>query len=328
MRNDDTGPVHEALLRSGLVAPVELGGAEERLWCDCDLASLAENRIGDTTNPGELDAERRAHWLDRATDERPSSLRSRDRFERCYWVLDGAERIGTVALTTTALGSASLHMSSFYVLPPLRGRGAGSRFLHRLKDVLARHEFGLRLDTSWCWQRAVHFYLREGMWIYMWKRDLTFCWYADLPRAQVSIGDAEATLSVPVDGHGVVLASARRRGDVLEFVHPGREAMEDPRLDPACYHASSTLALSLALHGWPLIQSQEEWEDGRGSDGGSPEGLAYKISIWEAWARKHDWQVPSVRIPGLEYPTWEELEARWAKAEREFEASLIRAKDT
>jgi len=321
----DASPVHEDLLRAGLCAPVEIGGAEERLWLDCDLASLAEGRLGDPTDPRQIDEARRADWQSRATDESPMSLRSRDRFERCYWLLDGAERIGTVALTTSALGAASLHMSSFYVFPPLRRRGAGSRFLNALKEILARHRFGLRLETSYCWPRAVRFYLREGMWLRMWKRELSFCWAARQPRAEVSVGEDEASLSVSVDGQRVVLASARRHGDVLELHYPSQELLSDKRLDAVCYDASTTLALHLALHGWPLIQSKEEWERGSGSDGGSPEGLAHKIAIWEAWAKKRGWLVPTVRIPGLEYPTWDEFEARWAEAEKEMEAILIRA---
>lgn len=57
--------VHEDLVRVGAVAPVELDGDEERTWLDCDLASLAENRIGDLTDPRRLDEPRRADWLAR-----------------------------------------------------------------------------------------------------------------------------------------------------------------------------------------------------------------------------------------------------------------------
>lgn len=324
-RSGDTLSIHQELVQNDLCAPVELGGIEERLWLDCDLASMAESRIGDTTDPRELEDARRADWLARVTNEEPTSLLSRSRYERCYWLLDGTARIGTVALTTSSLGNGSLHLSSFYIFPALRRRGAGARFFDRLKEILARHDTALRLDTSWCWPRAVRFYLREGMWLYMWKRELTFFWDKDLPRADVQISDEEASLAVPVDGERLVLASARRHGSSLEFAYPTPERRSDARVKEVVYLASSTLALHLALSGWPLIQSKQTWDEDRYADGGPPEALAYKISIWEAWDKKQGWQVPTVRIPGLEYLTWDELEVRWAEENKKFEATLAKA---
>ena len=54
-------PVHDDLVRSGALSPVALGGAEERAWLDCDLASLAENWLGETLDPRTLDE---AHHAD------------------------------------------------------------------------------------------------------------------------------------------------------------------------------------------------------------------------------------------------------------------------
>lgn len=101
--DEDVQVVHEHLVRIGAVAPVELEGAEERLWLDCDLASLAENRLGDTADPRHLDEARRADWQARATEERPYKLASRGRYESFYWLLEDDERIGTVALATSTL---------------------------------------------------------------------------------------------------------------------------------------------------------------------------------------------------------------------------------
>jgi hypothetical protein len=63
--------------------------------------------------------------------------------------------------------------------------------------------------------------------------------------------------------------------------------------------------------GWPLARSQKDWDESYYADAGPPEALAYKIEIWEAWERKNGWRVETPRIPGLAYPTWDELEARW-----------------
>src|SRR4051812_35394861 len=145
--------VHEDLVRGGILSPVDLGGADERRWLDHDLASLAENRLGDTLDPRELDDARRADWTARATRERVRSLRHRSEYERCYWIVEDSERVGTIALSAM-LGGRRVHAASFYVLPPYRGRGIGRRALGGVQEVLARHDTDLRLDTSWCWQRA------------------------------------------------------------------------------------------------------------------------------------------------------------------------------
>jgi hypothetical protein len=51
----------------------------------------------------------------------------------------------------------------------------------------------------------------------------------------------------------------------------------------------------LALRGWPLIRSAEKWEREHHNDFGFPEALAYKVVIWEAWAKARQFVVPSVR---------------------------------
>ena len=303
--------VHEDLVQTGALAPVQLGSVEERRWLDCDLASLAENRLGDLTDPRDIEQARRADWQARATEERPWPLRARNEYERCYWILEDGEHAGTIALATSSLGSKSLRVASLYVLPTYRGRGVGRRVLGRVEDALRRQDLGLRLETSWCWQRSARFYLASGMWIYMWKRDLTFCWDPRTPDPQIEVGDETATLSVPRGDGRVVLARAHRRGDALELEDTERDLANQDDLGQACWHATSTLSLALALHGWPLIRSQEQWERCHSADAGAPESLAYKITIWEAWAAKHGWAFQTPRIPGLPYPSWDELEARW-----------------
>ncbi|XXX76638.1 GNAT family N-acetyltransferase [Sorangium sp. So ce134] len=317
-------PVHEDLVQAGALAPVALGGPEEQRWIDCELASLAENRLGDPTDPEAIDEARRADWEARATDQRVSSLRARGPYERGYWILEHGERVGTLALATSTLGARRLGLASFYVYPRCRGRGAGRRALRAVQEAAARRGIGVRLSTSWCWQRAVRFYLASGMWIAMWKRDLTFCSDASTPSPRIDVGAAEASLSVPVGDGSVVLARARRRGDRLELDQPPEDLAKNKQIGEAYWHATSTLALALALHGWPLIRSQEAWDRGHYADAGPPESLAYKITIWEAWAAKHGWAVDTPRIPGLQYPSWDELEARWEAEREEIEASVIR----
>lgn len=307
--------LHEELLRSGVVGRVALDTPEEQRWLDCDLASLAEHRLGATTSPLALsDALRRA-WQSRATLERPMRLAQRGPHERCYWLLEDGERKGTIALGNDAQRGPRLHLASFYVFPPLRGQGVGQRAMARLRTCFARHELGIHLDTSWTWQRTVRFYLGVGMWIQQWKRDLVFCWDQRTPDPHLEVGDDEARLFVLHEGSERTLIRARRRGDALDLDEP-EEARRIAGIGAASRLASSTLSLALALRGWPLIRSAARLIEDGFADAGPPEALAQRIVLWEAWERKNDWVVETPRIPGLDYPSWDELEARWAK-ERE-----------
>jgi GNAT superfamily N-acetyltransferase len=320
VRDDDdeaVGAVHNDLVQAGWLVPVAEGGDEETAFLDCDLASLAEHRLGDRVDPRALDPARRARWIAEATTERLPTLRSRGTYERCYWIVEDGERVGTVALDLGALGGARVRLASFYVFPPRRGRGAGRRTLHRIAAAAAAHRLSLRLETSWTWQRTVRFYLSSGMWVHMWKRDLTLFWAADLPPYRIVIDDSTARFDVDLGARSLTLARARREGGgpTLVLDEASREIREGSGLGAAFWHATSTFALALALRGWPLVRSPEDWERHHYSDGGAPEGLAYKIAVWEAWDQNHGWIVETPRIPGLEYPTWDELTARW---EREY----------
>lgn len=68
-------------------------------------------------------------------------------------------------------------------------------------------------------------------------------------------------------------------------------------------------ALHLALAGWPLIRSEETWEHRHDwSDAGEPEGLAYKIEIFEAMDRQRGFEVRTPRIPALRYRELDDID--------------------
>lgn len=314
-REEAVARVHERLVAQGVVAPVALGGQEELRWHDCDLASLAENRLGERADPRTLDEARRQDWLARATsEERLWQPRMRP-YEVGYWLLEDGARIGTIALASTSLGNTLLNIASFYLFPSERGRGAGRRALTRVRDALAEDGMGIRLDTCWTWQPAVHFYIRLGMWVYMWKRELCFRWSKGEPPPLLEVHDDEATLSVELAGRRTTLCRARRDGDRLLWEDVATEH-EDEALTSLAWQADSSFALGLALHGWPLVRSPEQWEQSYWADAGPPEALAYKITLWEAFDRHMGWRVATPRIAGLQYPSWEQYLARW-EAERD-----------
>jgi hypothetical protein len=100
--------------------------------------------------------------------------------------------------------------------------------------------------------------------------------------------------------------SATRDGERLVW-HDQRTDSE--RADSSTWlRREPTLALWLAVHGWPLIRGQETWAERHcWIDTGLPEGLAEKIQRWEAYARHYGLPVCTPRIPGLEYPDWAAL---------------------
>lgn len=301
--------VERELFARDELAPLHLGGADERAWIDCDLASLAENRIGDITSPDALTDDHRAHWLARATTEPPWAPSDRLGFQRTYWLRSRGHRVGTLALATGAAHGQWIRASSLYVLPRHRRQGTASTMLRQLRDRLGHYGLVLGLDTSWTWQPVVRMYLRMGAWVHVWKRELTLFFDASLPTPIVELQGDRATLHVELDGMRLQLHQARRQGDRLLW-EPSPS--EHPEAEDLRWRSSSTFALALALHGWPLVRSQADWDRNHFADAGPPEALASRIMQWEARAHHHGWRVPTPRIPGLRYPSWEELEARWA----------------
>jgi GNAT superfamily N-acetyltransferase len=202
------------LVSASLIEPVALDTADERTWADCDLASLAENRLGVSCDPRAFDERLRQDLRTRATTEL-CGLPSERRFESCFWLLEGGARVGTVALESAALGTHRLRLSSLYLLPDQRGKGLGARALQRLKDGLGRHGFGIRLETSWCWPAVVRFYLREGLMLHGWKRELTFTWDPGDPPLVLGLQNGTASASIEWNGIPVVLARAERAAERL-----------------------------------------------------------------------------------------------------------------
>lgn len=305
------------LLGRDMLAPLQLGGPDERAWMDCDLASFAENRLGDLTSPDVLTPGLREHWLARATTEPLWQPRARSQCERLYWLRARGQRVGTLALSAGVGHGSSVRASSLYVLPAHRHQGTAGTVLRALYDGLGRDGLVLGLDTFWTWQSAVRMYLRMGAWVHMWKRELALRFDASAPAPIIDFDGDHASLHVALDGTRIMLQQARRAGDRLVLEDP--PPSEHPRAEGLRWGSSSTFALALALHGWPLVRSQADWDESCYADAGPPEALACRIMQWEAWSCAHGWLVDTPRIPGLRYPTWEALRARWARERAELE---------
>jgi len=216
--------------------------------------------------------------------------------------------VGTLALSRFVLGDiAKLH--SVYLRPSERGCGTMTKALRAVRAELESRGLGLRLETCWCWPRAVRFYLKNGFWLRSWKRGLNFQRKAGMPDPVIGIaeGSDEAWVGVEWEGRIVKLARALRDTEtLLEHGAPDDVPEELRHLEPP---AGTTLSLVIALHGWPLLRSEEDRNRYWWNDFVHPEALADRIQACEAWSVHNGWRVDGARIPGLEYPTWEELDA-------------------
>lgn len=298
---------HAALADEGSFEPV----ADEhvQLFADHDLASLVENRCGVLIEPAELDDVSRRSWIVRATYQGRGVGPLRSAYERRYWIRSEGSRVGTLALSTSAPGAASLRVSSVYVRPAARGGGLGRRAVRACYGaVLAAGLRGVRLETEWCWPRSAAFYLNASMWLRMWKRDLELVLRADLPRFRVDVDGDDARFVVDEDGLDVVVIEARRRSELLEW-REHFDASRDGARGEIPFMAPGTFALALALRGWPLFTSaaaRDAQLDASGGDFGGPDELAVRIRQWEAWTRHQGWRVETPRVPGVSYRAWSE----------------------
>jgi GNAT superfamily N-acetyltransferase len=298
---------HAALVAEGAVEPLSRDAAETRLWLDCELASLVENRFFEPLDPGSLTAAERARWEPLASSDEPlSSPHGHEWYRIPYWIRDGGERAGTIALATSYMGMRLVTVSSLYVLPSHRRRGVAARALRRAQAAMRAHAHraaGLRVPAYWTWQPAVRFYLHLGLWVENWKHSLVFAWRDDLPPFRVDAGEREARFSMVRDGASEPLIIATREGSRLGWTELG---LGDFAL---AHYACQTFAVALAVRGFPLLRSPEGWARRHSwSDGGEPEGLAYKIEVFEAWDRKSGFAVRTPRIPGIAYRDWDAID--------------------
>jgi len=287
------------LMAERVIEPLSAEESETRSWNLCELASLLEGHFHVQLDLSHLSEEERLAYERRVTfDGRPLAS-PHGELRRPFWLLAEGRRAGTIAIDTMYLGLSLISISSLYVDPAERRRNVARRALEAVfRTATASGAGGIRLDTNWTWQPAVRFYARIGMWVRMWKHDLVLTWQPELPPYRVEIGKSEARFLIHQAGCWRAVVTARHLGDWLGWESDDLEGL--PRGVSRCI--PGTFALHLALAGWPLVRSEETWERRwHWSDAGEPEGLAYKIEIFEAVCRERGFDVRTPRIPGLQY---------------------------
>lgn len=294
------------LMAEGIIEPLSTDEEDTKTWMLRELASLAEGHLHvqlDITRLSEKDRlayERRVSY-----DSRPLPSPHGGYF-RPFWLLAGVQRVGTIAIGTMYYGSDLVSIASLYVDPAERRRNIARRALEGVFRVaLSNDAGGIRLDANWTWQPAVRFYARIGMWVRMWKHNLVFTWQPDLPPYRVEIDGSQARFLIHQEDQWRAVVTARNLGERL-----GWEAGDLESLPMETSHCiPGTFALHLALAGWPLVRSEKAWEHRHyWSDSGEPEGLAYKIEIFEAVFRERGFEIRTPRLPGLQYRDLEEIE--------------------
>jgi len=288
-----------------VIEPLATEGAETRSWNLCELASLIEGHFHVQLDVRGLSEIERLAYERRVTYDGRPLLSPHGEYRRPFWLLIEDRRVGSIAIDTMIFGPDLISVSSLYVDPAERRRNIARRALEAVfRAAIANGAGGIRLDTNWTWQPAVRFYARIGMWVWMWKHNLVFTWQPELPPYRAEIGESQARFLIQQDGRWRTVVTARHLGDRLgwDSEHLPRQPIEMSHCIPG------TFALHLALAGWPLIRSEETWERRYNwSDAGEPEGLAYKIEIFEAVSRERGFDVRTPRIPGLQYRDLDEI---------------------
>jgi ribosomal protein S18 acetylase RimI-like enzyme len=294
------------LIAQKAIEPLSTDEGETRDWNLCELASLIEGNFHVQLDVSRLSEMERLAYERRASfDGRPLASPHKG-YLLPFWLLDDeGRRVGTIAIATMIYGLDLISISSLYVDPAMRGRNIGRHALEAVyRATLESGGGGIRLDTSWSWQPAVRFYTRIGMWIWMWKHCLVFTWQPELPLYRVEIGETEARFLIQQGDSWRTMITARHLGDRLGW--ESDDLKDQPFQTNHCI--PGTFALQLALAGWPLIRSEEDWEHRyHWSDAGEPEGLAYKIEVFEAVDRDRGFDVRTPRIPGLQYRDLDEI---------------------
>jgi GNAT superfamily N-acetyltransferase len=300
------------LAQDGVVEPLADRPDDERAWNGWELASLVEGNFGRLVDVGSLDDDQRTQWEIKANwDHRPLRLPYGSEYMLPHWLLEDGVRVGTVSFATMFRALSLLDVSSLFVAPAARGRGTARRALEAAyRTALGAGASGLVLSTNWTWQSSVRFYLQVGMWVRMWKRALQLMWSPDLPAYRVEMGARQARFLVETGSGSEPWLEAEPHGERLGWTELAAfRALAEDKVPPEAWHeAPGTFALHLALAGWPLIRSDEQWRQHRYADAGPPEALAYQIEVFEAIARRDGFVVPTPRIPGVAYRDLDDID--------------------
>lgn len=299
--------IHDALraARCGATRLVPVGEAfaENERWVDRELAAMvgAWHHIEVDPTGFDDDARARCHAL-LSRDFRVVSVTPERAFHTRWWITSQGREAGTLA-TARFVGAGALPVFSLYVDPAMRRQGLASDAV-ALAEQAARAAGlkGLTVEKPWAWTASLRWLLARGFRVRHWKRAITLQRGAHTPPGELRFERDTATYLSRRGGTREALYHARRMGELLEWTRTeacSAALLDATRIEEAL-DAEATLALALALEGFPLVRSEAHWQRSAAErDVGGPESLARQIVQWEAAHRLRALPLRTPRIPGV-----------------------------
>lgn len=283
--------------------PVGEGFAENERWVDRELAAMVEawHHIEVDASDFRDDDRARCHAL-LSRDFRVVSVAPERAFHTRWWITSQGREAGTLA-TARFVGAGALPVFSLYVDPAMRRQGLAADALALAEQSARAVELkGLTVEKPWAWTTALRWLLARGFRVRHWRRSITLQRGAHTPPGEVRFDGDVATYLSRRGSARVALYHARRSGELLEWTRTDAcsEALLDPSRIEEALDAEATLALAVALEGFPLVRSEAHWRRSAVErDVGGPESLARQIVQWEAAHRLRGLPLRTPRIPGV-----------------------------
>ncbi len=276
-----TDPLRAAISECGFLEPIRPEAHERALWADFDLAILVEHRCFHEADPLQWDDTTRRYWLRRCLLPTESQIHPNAWKEFLqFWIVQGSERIGIVAVRRPQWLTSRLFIGSVYVRPAFRGQQIGELLLDWLEQVAIKQGLaGIQLETDWLWRPAVTYYMQHQFWLHHWKHALVLVREPALPSYRFLLHDSLAMFQLSHTRPQAVLYAERTQRQIRWEESPFLRLPEQERLRTL---AMNTFSLHLALESWPLERGLLAPHSAtRSSETLHPEGLATHIRWWE-----------------------------------------------
>lgn len=303
--DDRSTRLHRTLRESAAgavrLAPVSAAFAENERWVDRELAAHVEAWHGELDDPAGFSDGDRAHCHARLAAHPPLSPVVPEAFYTRWWVAAQGREAGVLATARFTSGDGLLPLFGLYVDPPHRRGGVAADALG-LAELGARAAglSGVRLEVPWGWRRSLRYLLARGFWVRRWARHLTLQRGAFGSRLEIALDGDGASLTLREGAWREPLVRAARVGARLAWERTAalRAMMADPARFAEATDAEATLAVALALEGWPLVRNDDAWRRSESViHAVTPESLLRRVLAWEDALSLRGVRLDGPRVP-------------------------------
>jgi hypothetical protein len=293
LRDASCGAVH--------LCPVSASFAENERWVDRELAAHVEAWHGELLDPAGFTDADRARCHARLAPHPPVAPVDPEAFYTRWWITAQGREAGVLATARFTSGDGLLPVFSLSIDPPHRRGGVAADAI-ALAELGARAVglSGVRMDVPWGWRDGIRYLLAQGFWARRWARHLTLQRGAFASRLALTLDGDAATLALRSGALREPLVRATRAGDRLGWERTAtcRSLLGDPHRYEEAVDAEATLALHLALAGWPLVRTEAAWQrSGAVLNAATPESLLRRIVAWEAALEARGVALEGPRVP-------------------------------